>query len=99
MIPFFFVWFVLMSVVRSVGDQLFVVKGLGARAFNNVRWELLIDFGLEVSSFCITMALAGVGLEPRFPSSRAGIPSSCAWFLHRGLVGPDRGGHALLLSI
>ena len=62
MIPFFIVWFVLMSVVRSVGDQIFVVKGWELGAFASAQWELLIDFGLEVSSFCITMALAGVGL-------------------------------------
>jgi uncharacterized integral membrane protein (TIGR00698 family) len=62
MVPFFIVWFVLMSVVRSVGDQLFVVKRLELGAFTSAQWKGLIDLGLEVSSFCITMALAGVGL-------------------------------------
>ena len=62
MIPFFIVWFVLMSVLRSVGDQLFIVEALEVGAFASAQWKALIDFGLEVSSFCITMALAGVGL-------------------------------------
>ncbi len=62
MIPYFVLGFVAMSVVRSIGDQLFMVQGSQWFSFGASQWDSIIKFGLSISSWCITMALAAVGL-------------------------------------
>ena len=64
--PFFIFGFVLMSVVRSIGDQIFVARGLTVASFDAPTWRYMISLLSEVSSWCITMALGAVGLSTSF---------------------------------
>jgi uncharacterized integral membrane protein (TIGR00698 family) len=59
--PYFILGFVLVSVLRSLGDQIFIVQG-SRFVFDGQGWKTLIGIGNRISSACITMALGAVGL-------------------------------------
>ena len=77
--PYFILGFVLVSALRSLGDHLFT----GAAG-----WKSLIGIGNEVSSVCITMALAAVGLGTSFSVFRGlGLRPLLLGFLSALIVG------------
>ena len=65
-LPGFILWFVGMSLLRSAGDQLFIVQNLHWASFNADLWRAAIGISATASSVCITMALAAVGLGTSF---------------------------------
>jgi len=58
MVPLFVIGFALMSLLRTVGD-------LGGRPLGLLeagQWRTIIRFGKEAASYCLAIAMAGVGL-------------------------------------
>jgi uncharacterized integral membrane protein (TIGR00698 family) len=58
MVPLFVIGFAAMSLLRTVGD-------LGERPLgllDTAQWHAIIKFGKEAASYCLAIAMAGVGL-------------------------------------
>lgn len=68
MVPLFVVGFAAMSLLRTVGD-LGGARPLGV--LDAEQWHTLIKFGKEGASYCLAIAMAGVGLGTSIKGLRA----------------------------
>jgi uncharacterized integral membrane protein (TIGR00698 family) len=81
MIPTFIIVFVLMTIARTVGDQLLT-------AGDHSAWDRALRSGSVASQWCLTIAMAAVGLGTGLARLRAlGWKPFCAGFLAAALVG------------
>ena len=85
--PYFVLGFILVSALRSLGDQLFLVRGVRF-GLDAGGWESAIRLGNRISSLCITMALGAVGLGTSFSVFRSlGLRPLLLGFLSALVVG------------
>jgi uncharacterized integral membrane protein (TIGR00698 family) len=58
MVPLFVLGFAAMSLLRTVGD----LGGRRLGLLDTAQWHAIIKFGKEAASYCLAIAMAGVGL-------------------------------------
>lgn len=92
-LPFFILAFIVLVGVRTVGD-------LGERPFgmiNSATWETFLNLANQASVYCLTLAMAAVGLGASFSQMRQlGWRPLCLGFAAAVLVG---GVSILLLNL
>jgi uncharacterized integral membrane protein (TIGR00698 family) len=92
--PVFVLWFILMVIIRSVGDKLFIVENV-----KTFSWDNIVQFIKSWSGNLLVVALAGIGLNTSYKKIKElGFKPLMIGFIAAVFVGALSFGMILLLS-